>query len=91
MRIIEYTFDDPGRPGNKIMHRLLTTFLDEALDPAITLDRTLPRALGGRTDHRRVEDPPTGATGPAEPDGHRRVARDSWAPLGPLRRACPHA
>ncbi len=29
VRIIEYTFDDPGRPGNKVMHRLLTTFLDE--------------------------------------------------------------
>jgi hypothetical protein len=37
VRIIEYTFDDPGRPGNKIMHRLLTTLLDETLDPAITL------------------------------------------------------
>ena len=37
VRIIEYTFDDPGRPGNKVMHRLLTTFLDETLDPAVTL------------------------------------------------------
>jgi hypothetical protein len=37
VRIIDYTFDDPGRPGNKIPHRLLTTFLDETLDPAVTL------------------------------------------------------
>jgi hypothetical protein len=37
VRIIEYTFDDAGRPGNKLMHRLLTTLLDEILDPAVTL------------------------------------------------------
>jgi Fe-S-cluster formation regulator IscX/YfhJ len=37
VRIIEYTFDDPDRPGNKVMHRLLTTLLDENLDPAVTL------------------------------------------------------
>ena len=37
VRIIEYTFDDPGRPGHQIMHRLLTTLLDETLDPAVTL------------------------------------------------------
>ena len=37
VRIIEYTFDDAGRPGNKLMHRLLTTLLDETLDPAVTL------------------------------------------------------
>jgi hypothetical protein len=37
VRIIEYTFDDPGRPGNKETHRLLTTLLDENLDPAVTL------------------------------------------------------
>jgi hypothetical protein len=34
---IEYAFDDPGRPGHKILHRLLTTLLDETLDPAVTL------------------------------------------------------
>ena len=34
VRIIEYTFDDPGRPGSGEPHRLLTTLLDEALDPA---------------------------------------------------------
>jgi len=34
VRIIEYTFDDPGRPGAGQTHRLLTTLLDEALDPA---------------------------------------------------------
>ncbi len=37
VRIIEYTFDDPGRPGAGQTHRLLTTLLDEALDPARTL------------------------------------------------------
>src|SRR4051812_16337113 len=37
VRIIEYTFDDPGRPGSGEAHRLLTTLLDEALDPAETL------------------------------------------------------
>src|SRR3954465_4530479 len=37
VRIIEYTFDDPGRPGVGEVHRLLTTLLDEALDPAETL------------------------------------------------------
>ena len=37
VRIIEYTFDDPGRPGHKSMHRLLTTLLDETLDPAVRL------------------------------------------------------
>jgi Transposase DDE domain/Insertion element 4 transposase N-terminal len=37
VRIIEYTFDDPGRPGSGAAHRLLTTLLDDALDPAETL------------------------------------------------------
>ena len=37
VRIIEYTFDDPGRPGSGEPHRLLTTLLDEALDRAETL------------------------------------------------------
>ena len=37
VRIIEYTFDDPGRPGSGEPHRLLTTLLDETLDPAETL------------------------------------------------------
>lgn len=34
VRIIEYTFDDPGRPGSGQTHRLLTTLLSEASDPA---------------------------------------------------------
>jgi hypothetical protein len=34
VRILEYTFDDPGRPGSGEPHRLLTTLLDEGLDPA---------------------------------------------------------
>jgi hypothetical protein len=37
VRIIEYTFHDPGRPGSGELHRLLTTLLDEVLDPARTL------------------------------------------------------
>jgi hypothetical protein len=37
VRIIEYTFDDPGRPGSGQPHRLLTTLLDAELDPARTL------------------------------------------------------
>ena len=37
VRIIEYTFDDPGRPGSGEQHRLLTTLLNDELDPAQTL------------------------------------------------------
>jgi len=37
VRIIEYTLDDPNRPGHGQKHRLLTTLLDETLDPARTL------------------------------------------------------
>jgi hypothetical protein len=37
VRIIEYTFDDPDRPGSGEVHRLLTTLRDEAPDPAETL------------------------------------------------------
>jgi hypothetical protein len=37
VRIIEYTFDDPGRAGSGEPHRLLTTLWDEELDPAATL------------------------------------------------------
>lgn len=34
VRIIEYTFDDPGRPGSGEKHRLLTTLLDASQHPA---------------------------------------------------------
>jgi hypothetical protein len=34
VRIIEYGLDDPHRPGFGQKHRLLTTLLDEKLDPA---------------------------------------------------------
>jgi hypothetical protein len=34
VRIVEYTFDDPGRPGCGKKHRLLTTLLDAAIHPA---------------------------------------------------------
>ena len=37
VRIIEYTFNDPNRPGSGQRHRLLTTLLDPRLDPAKTL------------------------------------------------------
>ena len=32
--IVEYTFDDPGRPGAGVPHRLLTTLLDARQHPA---------------------------------------------------------
>jgi hypothetical protein len=37
VRIMEYLLDDPHRPGGAEKHRLLTTLLDEKLDPAVTL------------------------------------------------------
>jgi hypothetical protein len=37
VRIIEYTFDDPGRPGSGEKHRLLTTLRDAGRHPATRL------------------------------------------------------
>ncbi len=37
VRIIEYTFDDPYRPGYQEVHRLLTTLLDPDRYPALDL------------------------------------------------------
>jgi len=37
VRIIEYTLDDPNRPGTQKKHRLLTTLLDEEMHPALDL------------------------------------------------------
>jgi hypothetical protein len=37
VRLIEYTFRDPGRPGSGQRHRLLTTLLDWRQDPSKTL------------------------------------------------------
>lgn len=37
VRIIEYTFDDPQRPGAGQKHRLLTTLTEEVEHPALTL------------------------------------------------------
>jgi hypothetical protein len=34
VRVVEYTLDDPRRPGHRQRHRLLTTLLDERLDAA---------------------------------------------------------
>ena len=34
VRVIKYTLHDPNRPGHREEHRLLTTLLDEGLDPA---------------------------------------------------------
>lgn len=34
VRVITYTLDDPNRPGRGEVHRLVTTLLDERLDPA---------------------------------------------------------
>ena len=37
VRVIEYTFDDPGRPGYGERHRLLTTLMDPEVCPALDL------------------------------------------------------
>jgi len=37
VRVIEYTFDDPGRKGHGEKHRLITTLLDPVAHPATTL------------------------------------------------------
>jgi len=37
IRVIEYTFDDPPRPGYQLVHRLLTTLLDPVHYPALDL------------------------------------------------------
>lgn len=37
VRVIDYSLDDPNRPGHGERHRLLTTLLDPTLDPALTL------------------------------------------------------
>jgi hypothetical protein len=37
VRIIEYTIDDPNRPGHGQVHRLLTTLLDPGMYPALNL------------------------------------------------------
>jgi len=37
IRVIEYTFDDPARPGYQTVHRLLTTLLDPVRYPALDL------------------------------------------------------
>jgi hypothetical protein len=37
VRVIKYTLHDKNRPGHRQTHRLLTTLLDEKLDPAKTL------------------------------------------------------
>jgi hypothetical protein len=37
VRIMKYTFNDPGRPGSGVEHRLLTTLLHPTKDPAKTL------------------------------------------------------
>ncbi len=37
VRIIEYTLHDPGRTGDGQKHRLMTTLMDEHLDPATDL------------------------------------------------------
>jgi hypothetical protein len=37
VRVIEYTFTDPQRPGYKQLHRLFTTLLDPQLYPALDL------------------------------------------------------
>jgi hypothetical protein len=64
VRIIEYTFDDPGRPGSGEPHRLSTTPLDEGLDPAATL------IVGDHELH-----PMRAAPAPGRPPPSRRIPR----------------
>lgn len=37
VRLVEYTLDDPARPGYKEVHRLMTTLLDPLASPALAL------------------------------------------------------
>jgi hypothetical protein len=37
VRVLEYTLTDPGRPGYGVVHRLLTSLLDETAYPALLL------------------------------------------------------
>ena len=72
VRIIDYTFDDPGRPGSGQDHRLLTTLLDPELDPATDLIVLYHERWEEDIDDRRnQEDSPTRATGVAQPDAAR--------------------
>ena len=59
VRIIEYTFRDPGRPGSGEKHRPLTTLLDAARPSGQDADRAVPRALGRRARPRRTQDAST--------------------------------
>ena len=51
VRIIEYTLDDPGRPGSGQKHRLLTTLAGCQAAPGQAADYAVPRTLGRRADH----------------------------------------
>jgi hypothetical protein len=37
VRVLDYTLNEPGRTGHGKPHRLITTLLDEKLDPVVTL------------------------------------------------------
>ena len=57
VRVIEYTHDDPNRPGAGERHRLITDVTNpEDLPAASTAG--LPREVGGRTRAGRDQDPP---------------------------------
>ncbi|MBN9117602.1 MAG: IS4 family transposase [Planctomycetes bacterium] len=85
VRVIEYTHDDPNRPGCGQRNRLLTDLLSPDQLPAAEAPLGVPRAVGAGTGVRRVEDPPerTGGTDP-EQDPGRRGAGGVRVGAGPL-------
>ncbi len=84
VRLIEYTHDDPTRPGCGERRRLLTDLLDPADLPALEA----PLVCHQRWEHELVFDAPERpAGGAAEQDAARRgagvVRADAGAPGGP--------
>ncbi len=52
VRIIEYTLDDPARPGHGELHRLVTTLLNPRTCLSPRPDPLLSRAVRDRDSHR---------------------------------------
>ena len=87
VRIIEYTWNDPGRSGSGRKHRLLTTSLDAGRHPARRLIVLYHERWEEEIDHRRVEDASAGASRAAERDAGRRGSGDRGSAARPLRGA----
>ncbi len=87
VRIIEYTWNDPGRSGSGRKHRLLTTSLDAGRHPARRLIVFYHERWEEEIDHRRVEDASAGASRAAERDAGRRGSGDRGSAARPLRGA----